>query len=322
MKTRITELLGIDYPILQGGMFYVSTPELVAAVSNAGGMGFLSSAMYPKAEAFQNALQKTRALTDRPIGVNMSFLPDADQREAARAVIADCKAAGVTAVETSGVKPDFIEPLIHGAGLMHIHKVPAARYGLSAEKCGVDAVSVVGFECGGHPGKDEKGTMVLIDEASRALSVPVIAGGGIVDGRGVAAALMLGADAVVMGTRFLASEEAPISEAHKQWLCAAGERSTVIVQKSVGNMARVANNAAARQCLAMEAQGANFEALQSVTSGARTLKAYQTGDVDGGINPVGQGVSLIREVKSVLAIVQELVAETQTQFKRFEHILS
>lgn len=322
MKTRITELLGIDYPILQGGMFYVSTPELVAAVSNAGGMGFLSSAMYPEPEAFQDALQKTRALTDRPIGVNMSFLLDVNQREKMKAVIESCGDAGVTAVETSGVKPDFVEPLIHGAGLVHIHKVPAARYGISAEKCGVDAVSVVGFECGGHPGKDEKGTMVLIVEASRALSVPVIAGGGIVDGRGIAAALMLGADAVVMGTRFLASEEAPISEAHKQWLCAAGERSTVIVQKSVGNMARVANNAAARQCLAMEAQSANFEALQSVTAGARTLKAYQTGDVDDGINPVGQGVSLIREVKSVLAIVQELVAETQTQFKRFEHILS
>lgn len=322
MKTRITELLGITYPVLQGGMFYVSTPELVAAVSNAGGMGILSSAMYPEPEAFRAALKATRALTDRPIGVNMSFLPDVDQRETLKAVIASCADAGVTAIETAGAKPDFAEPLIHDAGMVHIHKVPAARYGVSAEKCGVDAMSVVGFECGGHPGKDEKGTMVLIDEASRVLSVPVIAGGGIVDGRGLAAALMLGADAVVMGTRFLASREAPISNAHKKWMCAAGERSTVIVQKSVGNMARAANNGAAQKCLEMEAQGASFEELQTVTSGARTLKSYRTGDVNMGINPLGQGVSLIREVKSVEAIMQALIAETQSQIKRLEQIFS
>lgn len=322
MKTRITDLLGIDYPILQGGMFYVSTPELVAAVSNAGGMGILSSAMYPRIADLRAALEKIRALTDKPIGVNLSFLPDVDQRETLKAAIKSCADVGVTAIETAGVKPDFAEPLIHGAGMVHIHKVPAARYGISAEKCGVDAVSVVGFECGGHPGKDEKGTMVLIDEASRVLSVPVIAGGGIVDGRGIAAALALGADAVVMGTRFLASEEAPISNAHKKWMYAAGERSTVIVQKSVGNMARAANNGAAQKCLEMEAQGASFEELQTVTSGARTLKSYRTGDVNMGINPLGQGVSLIREVKSVEVIMQALIAETQSQIKRLEQIFS
>ena len=322
MKTRITELLGIDYPILQGGMFCAATPELAAAVSNAGGMGILSSAMYPELEEFRAALKETRALTERPIGVNMSFLPDLDQREKMKAVIDSCGDAGVVAVETSGIKPDFVAPLIRGAGMVHIHKVPAARYGISAEKCGVDAVSVVGFECGGHPGKDEKGTMVLIDEASRVLSVQVIAGSGIVDGRGIAAALALGADAVVMGTRFLASEEAPISNAHKKWMCAAGERSTVIVQKSVGNMARAANNGAAQKCLEMEARGASFEELQTVTSGARTLKSYRTGDVDMGINPLGQGVSLIRGVKSVEAIMQALIAETQSQVKRLEQIFS
>lgn len=322
MKTRITELLGITYPVLQGGMFYVSTPELVAAVSNAGGMGILSSAMYPEIEALRAALEKTRALTDRPIGVNMSFLPDVDQRTTLQAVIASCADAGVAAVETSGIKPDFVAPLIRGAGMVHIHKVPAARYGLSAEKCGVDAVSVVGFECGGHPGKDEKGTMVLIDEASRVLSVPVIAGGGIVDGRGVAAALALGAEAVVMGTRFLAAEEVPISEAHKQWLCDAGERSTVVIQKSVGNMVRVANNAAAQECLAMEARGASFEELQIVTSGASTRAAYQAGDVDRGMSPMGQGVSLIREVKSAAAIMQEVIAEARAQSERLASIFS
>jgi NAD(P)H-dependent flavin oxidoreductase YrpB (nitropropane dioxygenase family) len=322
MKTRITDLLGIDYPILQGGMFYVSTPELVAAVSNAGGMGILSSAMYPRMADLRAALEKTRALSDKPIGVNLSFLPDVDQRETLKAAIKSCADVGVTAIETAGVKPDFAEPLIHGAGMVHIHKVPAARYGVSAEKCGVDAVSVVGFECGGHPGRDEKGTLVLIDEASRVLSVPVIAGGGIVDGRGVAAVLALGAEAVVMGTRFLASEEAPISAAHKAWMCEAGERATVVIQKSVGNMARVANNAAAQKCLAMEAQGASFKDLQAVISGAHTLKAYQTGDVDMGMNPLGQGVSLIREVASIEAIMQVLIAEAKTQLKRLEEIFA
>ena len=134
MKTRITDLLGIDYPILQGGMFYVSTPELVAAVSNAGGMGILSSAMYPRIADLRAALEKIRALTDKPIGVNLSFLPDVDQRETLKAAIKSCADVGVTAIETAGVKPDFAEPLIHGAGMVHIYKVPAARYGISAEK--------------------------------------------------------------------------------------------------------------------------------------------------------------------------------------------
>lgn len=309
MKTKITEMLGIRYPVIQGGMQYVAYPELAAAVSNAGGLGTINTTIYSDAESFHEAVRKVKALTDKPFCVNMSLLPDVNVGEEIGRYIEICGKEGVRAIETAGTKPDKLVGLIHDAGMIHIHKVPATRYGVSAEKCGVDAVTAVGYECGGHPGADGIGTIVLANEASRTLHIPVIAGGGIVDGRGIAAALALGAEAVVMGTRFLATEEAPISRNHKEWILQATEKSTVLAQKSIRNMVRAADNGAARRCLEMEARGASLQELMTVIAGKNGQKAYRTGNVDDGIFPVGVGCSLIHDVKPVAEVMEELMEE-------------
>lgn len=322
MKTRITEMLGIRYPIMQGGMQYVAYPELAAAVSNAGGLGTVSAAIYKDADAFRQAIRKTKALTDKPFCVNISILPDVNVGDQIRRYIDICAAEGAAAIETAGVKPDQLVPLIHDAGLFHIHKVTAVRYGVSAQNCGADAVAVVGFECGGHPGMDGTGTIVLANEAARTLRVPVIAGGGIVDGRGIAAALALGAEAVVMGTRFLAAAEAPISRNHREWLIHATEKSTLLIQNSIRNPMRAANNEAARKCLELEARGASLPELLEVTAGAKGKEAYETGDVDMGIFPVGMGCSLIRKIRPAAEIMQELVGEVEEAMERLSFAVS
>lgn len=309
MKTRITELLGIDYPIIQGGMQYVAYPELCAAVSNAGAMGTINTTIYPTVQAFSEALEQVNSLTDKPFCVNMSLLPDAHVGKDVAAYIDACAKAGVKAIETAGVKPDALVPLIRQAGIVHIHKVPATRFALSAERCGVSAVTCVGFECAGHPGADNIGSIVLINETARKCHLPVIAGGGIVDGRSMAAAFALGADAVIMGTRFLATDEAPISRAHKEWILNATEKDTVIAQRSIHNQVRIAHNAAAQKCLDMEAQGASLPELLTVISGAIGKKAYATGDVTMGMFPVGVGCSLIQEIKPVAAVIEDMMHE-------------
>lgn len=321
MKTRITEMLGITFPIIQGGMQYVSYPELAAAVSNSGGMGTINATLYSSGEEFKDAIRKMKSLTDKPFCVNMSLLPDVKVGDELRYYIHICAMEEVKVIETAGTKPNKLTPLIHDAGILHIHKVPATRYGLSAEKCGVDAVTAVGYECGGHPGMDGIGTMVLANEASRSLKIPVIAGGGIVDGRGIVAALALGAEAVIMGTRFLASQEAPVSENHKQWLLEATEKSTVLIQKSIRNMMRAADNQAARECLRLEEKGASLEELMTVISGKRGRDAYASGWVDSGIFPVGTGCSLIKEIKPVEDIMRELVQEMEETTERLGKIL-
>ena len=321
MKTRITTMLGIRYPIIQGGMQNVAYPELAAAVSNAGGLGTINTTIYKTPEEFHEAVKKTKALTDQPFCVNMSLLPDVNVGEEIKRYVDICGTEGVTAIETAGVKPAALVSLIHDAGMIHIHKVPATRFGISAEKCGVDAVTAVGYECGGHPGMDGIGTIVLANEASKTLKIPVIAGGGIVDGRGIAAALSLGAEAVIMGTRFMATEEAPISGNHKEWIKAATERSTVLAQKSIRNMVRVADNGAARKCLEMEARGAALKELMEVIAGKNGKEAYETGDVDRGLFPLGEGCSLIRQVMPVAELMEELMGEAKETMKRLQGIL-
>lgn len=320
MKTRITEMLGITYPVIQGGMQYVSYPELAAAVSNAGGLGTINATLYKNGEEFRQAVRQMKSLTDKPFCINMSLLPDVKVGDEIRYYIHICGMEGVKVIETAGTKPDALTSLIHDAGILHIHKVPAARYALSAEKCGADAVTAVGYECGGHPGMDGIGTMVLVNEAARSLRIPVIAGGGIVDGRGIGAALALGAEAVIMGTRFLASAEAPVSDNHKKWLLDATERSTVLIQKSIHNMMRAADNQAARECLRLEEEGASLKELMPVISGERGRDAYATGWVDSGIFPVGTGCSLIKEIKPVKDIMKELMKELEETVGRLGQI--
>lgn len=322
MKTRISELLGIRYPIIQGGMQNVAYPKLAAAVSNAGGLGTINTTIYQTPEAFHEALREMKSLTDKPFCVNMSLLPDVNVGDEIKRYIDLCGQEGVTAIETAGVKPSAIAAPIHDAGLIHIHKVPATRFGVSAQACGVDAVAAVGYECGGHPGMDGIGTIVLANECSRTLHIPVIAGGGIVDGRGIAAALALGAEAVIMGTRFMAADEAPISQNHKDWILASTERSTILAQKSIRNMVRVADNGAARKCLEMESQGATIQELMSVIAGKNGKEAYETGDVDKGLFPLGEGCSLIHDVKPVAQIMEDLIAEMNEALDRLNALNS
>lgn len=309
MKTKITEMLHIKHPIIQGGMQNIAYPVLAAAVSNAGGLGTINATNYKTPDSFHKAIREMKQLTDKPFCVNISILPDLDAGDHVRQFIHICGMEQVAAIETAGTKPDKLVPLIHGAGIIHIHKVPATRYGVSAQSCGVDAVTAVGYECGGHPGMDGIGTMVLANEASRSLHIPVIAGGGIVDGRGIAAALALGAEAVVMGTRFLATTEAPISQNHKEWITHSTETSTILIQKSIRNMMRAADNNAARTCLDMEDQGASLQELMSVISGAKGKEAYKTGRLEDGIFPIGMGCCLIRDIKPVGEVMKELVEE-------------
>lgn len=317
LNTRITQMLGIQYPIIQGGMHHIAYPKLASAVSNTGCLGTLNSTLYQTPEQFHEALREMKSLTDKPFCVNMSFLPDLSVSDQVERFIDLCGQEGVTAIETAGTKPDKLVSLIHNAGIIHIHKAPSTRHALSAQSCGVDAVSVIGLECGGHPGMNEIGTIVLANEAAHTLKIPVIAGGGIVDGAGIVAMLALGADAVLMGTRFLASEEAPISYNHKKWILESTERSTLLIQKSIHNMMRAADNEAARKCLELEAQKASLPQLMEVISGAKGKLAYESGNVDAGIFPVGVGCSLIHDIKPVKDIVQDLLEEIRISAGRF-----
>ncbi len=310
MKTRLTELMGIRYPIIQGGMHHFGVPALAAAVSNAGGCGTINRSNYAGNEEFRNAVREMKSLTDRPFLVNLSLLPDVSVGENVRETIRICGEEGVKAIETAGTNPKDLVPYIHGAGLLSIHKVPGARYALSAEKAGCDAVTAAGFECAGHPGRDEIGSLVLTNRAARICRIPVVAAGGYADGRGLAAALALGAEGVVMGTRFLATKECTAHDNFKEWIVKASENDTLLCQKSVRNPMRVANNDCARRCLRLEREpGATPGSLMSALSGGRAYAACEDGDVEGVLFPVGNAVGLIHEIPSVKEVIDGIMRE-------------
>jgi len=308
MKTRITKLLGIKYPIIQGGMQWLSRAELAAAVSNAGGLGIITAATQPTKQDLVKEIRKTRELTDKPFGVNVSMLPDAGPQDKTLAYFEAVIEERVPVVETSGRSPEQIAPHLRKAGIKLIHKVPAVRFAEKAERVGADAVTIVGFECGGHPGMDDVTTMILTPKAASRLSIPVIAGGGIADSRGLIAALALGAEAVVMGTRFVATTESLAHPNFKAWIVKARETDTVMIQRSIGNGARVMKNAAAARVLKMEERGASLDELLTVISGQVGRQALYDGDTDGGTLPLGQCIGLIGEVKPVQDIIEEIMA--------------
>ncbi len=321
MKTRITELLGIRYPIIQGGMQNLGVPKLAAAVSNAGGLGTINVTIYKTPEELRAAIRELKALTDRPFCVNISLLPGVSVGEGTVDAIRICGEEGVKVIETAGTSPKELVPLIHGAGILHIHKVPGVSYALSAQRAGVDAVTVVGFECGGHPGKDAIGSIVLANKAARKCSIPVIAGGGFADGRALAAALALGAEGVMMGTRFVAIQECPAHENFKKWIVSAAENDTLLCQKSINNMVRVANNATAQECLALEKQpGITLEKLLPVIQGSRGKTCYANGNVDGCLFPVGNVAGLIEDIPTAKEAVEQIIAEFAAAVERLKTI--
>jgi NADH:quinone reductase (non-electrogenic) len=317
MKTRITELLGIRYPIIQGGMQWVGTAELAAAVSSAGGLGILTALTQPTPEALAREIDRCRGMTDQPFGVNLTILPSVKPPPYAEYLDVVIE-RGVKMIETAGNSPrDFIEKLKrHGVRI--VHKCTSVRHALSAERNGVDAVSIDGFECAGHPGEDDVPGLVLIPLATRALRIPVVASGGIADGRGMAAALALGAEGVNMGTRFCATVEAPIHEQIKQALVKASERDTQLIFRTLRNTGRVLKNAVSDEVVATERRpgGCEFSDIQPLVAGARGRGALQSGEVDAGLVWAGQVVGLIDDIPTCDELLQRMVAQCRESLAR------
>lgn len=306
-KTRITEMLGIEYPIIQGGMMWVSCPELVAAVSSAGGLGILVSAACATAEDLREDIRKTKSLTDKPFGVNISLFPSTRElpNEAYIEVIIQ---EGIPAVETSGFRAptEYLTRLREG-NVKVIHKCAASRHAKHAEQLGVDAVAVVGMENGGATGLLDVGTFVLVQAARRAVSLPLIAGGGIVDGPGFVAALALGAEGVVIGTGFMATHEAPLHNNFKEWLLRTRETDTMIVMRSIRNAHRAIRSPTSERLAEMEARNAPFEELATIIGGSHSSRVYTEGDVDAGLGMAGQAVGLVDRVVSVKEVIDGIV---------------
>lgn len=315
-QTKITQMLNIDYPILQGGMQWLSKAELVSAVSNAGGLGFLSAASFSKIELLRDEIHKTRDLTDRPFGVNISMLPVLMPGDLTDAYVDLVCEEAIPVVETAGRNPEPYVEKLKSAGVKLFHKVPAVRFAHKAESIGVDAVIVVGFECGGHPGMDDVPSLILVPKAARELSVPVIAAGGFCDGAGLVAALALGAEAVLMGTRFMATTESPMHDNFKRWMVQAQETDTMLVERSIRNAMRVINNDAARVVAKMEAEGAGLDELLPVIAGKVSHEAYLNGDINQAAIACGQAVGRIEEIKTSAVVIQEIVDEARVVMQR------
>ncbi|KQY58294.1 nitronate monooxygenase [Aeromicrobium sp. Root495] len=312
IRTELTETFGVDHPILCGGMTGLGTAELISAVAEAGALGFLTALTQPTPEALAAEIARTRELTDKPFGVNLTILPTIDPvpYDEYRRVIVE---AGITVVETAGSSPKPHLPDFKAAGVKVIHKATSVRHALSAERAGVDFISIDGFECAGHPGEDDVPGLVLIPAATRALSIPVIASGGLADGRGLAAALALGACAANMGTRFMATDEAPIHENVKQQIVANTELDTVVVFRQFHNSARVVKNSVSQQIAEIGAQpGATFADVAELASGARGRQnVLAEGDLEGGMWWAGQTQGLIHEVASVKDVVDQIIADAE-----------
>jgi nitronate monooxygenase len=311
VKTRFTELFGVEHPIVQGGMQWVGRAELVAAVAESGCLGFLTALTQPSPEALAEEIRRTRELTDRPFGVNLTILPAIDPppyEEYRRAIIE----SGVGVVETAGSDPRDHIPDFHAAGVKVLHKTTSIRHALSAQRGGVDAISIDGFECAGHPGEDDIPGLVLIPAAVAALQLPVVASGGFADGRGLVAALALGAEGISMGTRFLCTVEAPVHEEVKRRIVEAGERDTRLIFRTLGNTARVARNEVSEEVVEIETRGdAEFADIRHLVAGARGRGVFETGDLDAGVWSVGLVQGLIDDAPTVDDLVRRIVAEAE-----------
>lgn len=309
-STEFTTTFGIEHPIVCGGMTAVGTADLISAVANAGALGFLTALTQPTPEALVKEIARCRDMTDKPFGVNLTILPTIRPvpYDEYRDAIID---SGVKIVETAGSNPAPHLPSFKAAGVKVVHKAVAVRHALKAQELGVDAVSIDGFECAGHPGEDDVPGLVLIPAAARALRIPVIASGGIADGAGLVAALALGASAVNMGTRFMATTEAPIHENVKNQIVANSERDTVIVFREFHNSARVARNSVSEEIADISKRpGATFDDVAHLASGARGREqVLANGDIEGGMWWASQAQGLIHEVASCQEVVDTILTD-------------
>ena len=310
MKTRITELFAIQHPIIQGGMHFVGYAELAAAVSNAGGLGIITALTQGTPEKLTDEIKRCNQMTDKPFGINMSFLPTLtppDYPAMFQAVID----GGVKVVETAGNNPQQWLPMLKDAGIKVIHKCTAVRHALKAQKIGCDAVSVDGFECGGHPGEDDIPNFILLPRAADELTIPFVASGGMADARSLVAALALGAEGINMGTRFIATEEAPVHEKVKQAIIAASELDTRLVMRPLRNTERVLNNAAVTRLLEKEkALGDELEFKDIIDEVAGVYpKIMLDGDMDAGAWSCGMVAGLIDDAPSVKVLIDRIMSE-------------
>ena len=310
LKTRFTELLGIEHPIVQGGMQWVGRAELAAAVSEAGGLGIITALTQPTPDDLRKEIARARTLTKKPIAVNLTILPTIKPPPYAeyRQAIID---SGVKIVETAGNKPQEHVDEFKKNGIKVIHKCTSVRHALSAERMGVDAISIDGFECAGHPGEDDVPGLILIPAAADKVKIPMIASGGFGDGRGLAAALCLGAHGVNMGTRFMATKESPIHQIVKEQIVANDERSTELIFRTMRNTSRVAKNPISTQVVAMEKEGAKFEDVRDLVAGARGKQVYATGDWKDGIWSAGQIQGLIHDIPTCAELITRMVREAE-----------
>ncbi len=308
-KTRITELLGVAHPIVGGCMMHISGPEFVAAISNAGALGMMASAMFDTQEKFRQAVRRTRELTDRPFGVNLSLFPalrPIDNDLYVEVVLEE----GVPVVETSGHRPpEELLARLKAGGVKTMHKCVSARHALSAQKAGVDAVTVFGSEGGGHIGELGLTTMVLVPRVADLLDISLLAAGGIADGRGLLAALALGADGVTIGTRLLVTEECPIHENLKRALIGATEMDTLPVLGSLHNTLRAWKNPAALKVAELEAQQADMWEILPIVAGDATRRMYEGGDVEAGVIACSQSIGVVRQVEPVAHVIAAMVRE-------------
>ena len=310
IKTRITEMFGVETPLVMGGMTGVGYAELVAAVANAGALGFIVAHLFPTAEALLAEIQKTRELTDKPFGVNLTLLPSLNPipyDEYRRAFIE----SGIKIVETAGRSPIDHLPDFKANGVKVIHKCTSVRHSVTAARLGVDVISIDGFECAGHPGEDDIGLIVLLPATVDAVDIPVIASGGMADGRSLVAALALGADGVNMGTRFMATKECKIHENVKAGIVQGTERDTLLINRTLRNTSRVAKNAIAEEVVKIQQDiSKTIEDVRELVAGVRgRANVLQGGDLDGGIWTVGQSQALIHDVPSCKELVDNIMRQ-------------
>lgn len=317
MKTRVTELFGIRYPIVCGGMFWLCEPTLCAAISNAGALGNITACRYESGEELRQAIRETRKLTDQPFGINITLLPSIRiPKERFDDYFRICSEEQVAGVEVSGAPATKYLDMLHKAGVKVMHKVGAVRHAKNIEKFGYDAVIAAGIEEGGHPLNDDVSTAVLTPRIADSVKIPVITAGGIADGRGLAAALTLGAEGVLMASRFMATHECNLHPDIKSELIAREEHETSLICKSLNLQGRGLKTKLVEQILQTEASGAGIETLAPLITGMRIAEASRTGDVNGAVWYVGQSIGLIKEVVSCRDLIEGMIRDAEGILKR------
>ena len=321
IKTKVTEMLGCKYPIIAGTMANISNPEFVASVSNAGACAVLASANYQTPEELREAIRKTQSLTDQPFAVNINLFPAMMPQEKLVKYVEATLDEGAKIIETSGHKaPADLVPKFKEGGAIWIHKCAGVRYAITGASLGADMITVVGYENGGATGTLDIGTLVMTPSVVDAIDVPVIAGGGITDGRGIAAVLALGAEGAIMGTRMMATKECPLHDNLKQAFVQAKETDTYLVMRSIRNTHRVWRNKAAEKIIELESQKASLQEIIQVASGQNALKMYRDGDIDAGMVSCGQGVGLVKDIPTVKELLDRIMKEAEEVIQRLKKI--